>query len=270
MDRAIQKIQDSKYYILSDRLKFNTLLDDAIRILNFCEKEGESRSITKIEKRAHKLNLKANSIKKMANQIFKILELEDLTAKEVDMFNEDLRQIRLIIAEGERSTFGDLQILYEDAYLKIIEARLLRKNDLIKSRLKILDAIKIYERVKNLLSERLDVILDKTELKNEEKFVYEKEQELLEKCAKSLKATNNLSEEFEGIFEKLEEKGITEKDLKKISELTLEFNVDLYKVIVETFGKDKKTKDSILEVLFEIDQIFNEYDKLKELELKVF
>ncbi len=270
MDRATQKVQDSKYYILSNPLKFNNLLEEAITILSYCEKEGEFRSITKIENRAHDLNVKATSIKTMANQIFKILKVEDLTAREIDMLNEDLRQIVLKIAEGERSTFGDLQIYYEDAYLKIIEARLLRKNDLIKSRGKILDAINIYERVKNLLNERLDVLLDNSELSDEDRFVYDKEQELLEKCTKALIATNNLKEEFEGIFEKLEEKGITEKDLKKISELTLEYNINLYKVIVETFGQDKKTKDTILEVLNEIDAIFNDYDKLKELELKVF
>jgi MFS family permease len=270
MDRATQKIQDSKYYILSDSLKFNKLLDEAITILSYCEKEGEFRSITKIEKRARNLNIKATSIKRMVNQIFKILELEDLSAKEIDMLNEDLRQIIFKIAEGERSTFGDLQIYYEDAYLKIIEARLLRKNDLLKSRGKILEAIKIYERVKNLLNERLDIILDNSELSEEDKFVYDKEQELLEKCSNALIATNNLKEEFEGIVDKLEEKGIAEKDLKKISELTLEYNINLYKVIVETFGQDKKTKDTILEVLNEIDAIFNEYDKLKELELKVF
>jgi MFS family permease len=270
MDRAIQKIQDSKYYILSDTLKFNKLLDEAITILSYCEKEGDFRSITKIEKRAHNMNVRAISIKNMANQIFKILELDDLSAKEFDMLNEDLRQIILMIAEGERSTFGDLQIYYEDAYLKIIEARLLRKNDLIKSKGKILEAIKIYERIKNLLNERLDTILDNSELTEEDKFVYDKEQELLEKCSNALIATYDLKEEFEGIFEKLEEKGIAEKDLKKISELTLEYNINLYKVIVETFGQDKKTKDTILEVLNEIDTIFNEYDKLKELELKVF
>jgi hypothetical protein len=270
MDRATQKVQDSKYYILSDHLKFNKLIDEAIAILSICEKEGESRSITKIEKRAHDLNIRAASIKNMANQIFKILELKDLSAKEIDMLNEDLRQLIFKIAEGERSTFGDLQIYYEDAYLKIIEARLLRKNDLIKSRGKILDAINIYERVRNLLNERLDIITDNSELSDEDKFVYDKEQELLEKCLKALRATNNLKEEFEGIFKKLGEKGINEKDLKKISELTLEYNVNLYKVIVETFGQDKKTKDTILEVLNEIDAIFNDYDKLKELELKVF
>ena len=69
---------------------------------------------------------------------------------------------------------------------------------------------------------------------------------------------------------KLEEKGINENDLKKILELTLEYNVNLYKVIIDTFGQDKKTKTAIKEILSEIDAIFNDYDKFKEEELKVF
>ena len=270
MDRAIQKVQDSKYYMLTDQLKFTKLLNEAIIIFDSCEKEGEYRSITEIEKRARKLNVKANSIKSMANQIFKILNVEDLSAKEIDMLNEDLRQIILKISEGERSTFGDLQILYEDAYLKIIEARLLRNNDLIKSKGKIQDAIKIYYRVRNLLNERLEIITETAELSEEDKFVNERERELLEKTSNSLAATNNLKNGIEGVLKKLEEKGITERDLKKISELTYEYHVNLYDVIVDTFGQDRRTKDIIMEILKEIDAIFNEYDKLKELELKVF
>jgi len=270
MDRANQKVQDSKYYILTDQAKFNKLLDEAIIIINYCEKEGEYRSITKIENRARKLHDKAASIKSMANQIFKILNVEDLSAKEIDMLNEDLRQIILKISEGERSTFGDLQIFYEDAYLKIIEARLLRNNDLIKSKGKIQDAIKIYERVRNLLNERMEIITESTELSEEDKFVNEKERELLEKTSNALTATNTLKKQFEGVFKKLDEKGITEKDLRKISDLTYEYQVNLYDVIVDTFGEDRKTKDIIMEILKEIDAIFNDYDKLKELELKVF
>ena len=68
----------------------------------------------------------------------------------------------------------------------------------------------------------------------------------------------------------MEEKGITEKDLRKISDLTFEYQVNLYDVIVDTFGQDQRTKDIIMEILKEIDAIFNEYDKLIELELKVF
>jgi hypothetical protein len=270
MDRAIQKVQDSKYYILTDRSKFNKLLDEAIIIFNYCEKEGEYRSITKIEERARKLNVKTDSIKTMANQTFKILNVEDLSAKEIDMLNEDLRQMILKISEGERSTFGDLQIFYEDAYLKIIEARLLRKNDLIKSKGKIQDAIKIYERVRNLLNERLEIIIENTELSEEDKFVNEKERELLKKTSNALIATNTLKNDIEGVFKKLEEKGISEKDLRKISDLTYEYQVNLYDVIVDTFGQDRGTKDIIMKILEEIDSIFNEYDKLKELELKVF
>jgi len=270
MDRATQKVQDAKYYILTNQSKFNKLLNEAIIIFDSCEKEGEYRSITEIEKRARKLNVKANSIKSMTNQIFKILNVEDLSAKEIDMLNEDLRQIILKISEGERSTFGDLQILYEDAYLKIIEARLLRNNDLIKSKGKIQDAIKIYYRVRNLLNERLEIITETAELSEEDKFVNEREQELLEKTSNSLAATNNLKNEIEGVLKKLEEKGITEKDLRKISDLTYEYHVNLYDVIVDTFGQDRRTKDILTEILKEIDAIFNEYDKLKELELKVF
>jgi len=270
MDRAIQKIQDSKYYILSNQKKFNKLFDDAIKIFNYCEKVGEFRSITNIENRAHELNIKALSIKTMANQIFKILNLDDLSAKEIDMLNEDLRQIILNIAEGEKSTFGELQIYYEDAYLKIVEARLLRKNDLIKSKEKILLAIKIYERVKSLLNERFEEITDNSQLTEEDLFVYEKEQDLFKKCSNILIATNKLKEDIDGVFKKLEENGINKKDLKKILELTLEYNVNLYKVIIDTFGQDKKTKKAIKEILSEIDAIFNDYDKFKEEELKVF
>jgi len=270
MDRATQKVQDSKYYILTDQSKFNKLLDEAIIIFNFCEKEGEYRSITNIETIARELNVKATSIKSMVNQIFKILNVEDLSAKEIDLHTEDLRQIILKISEGEMSTFGYLQILHEDAYLKIVEARLLRKNDLIKSRVKILEAIKIYQRVRNLLNERLEIIIENDDLSEEDKFVNEKERELLEKTSNALAATTTLKNEIEGVFKKLEEKGITEKDLKKISELTYEYHVNLYDVIVDTFGQDRKTKDIIMEILEEIDTVFNEYDKLKELELKVF
>ena len=100
--------------------------------------------------------------------------------------------------------------------------------------------------------------------------MYEKERELLEKTYNALVATNILKNEIEGVFKKLEEKGITEKDLRKISDLTYEYHVNLYDVIVDTFGQDRRTKDIIMEILEEIDAIFNEYDKLKTLELKVF
>jgi len=120
------------------------------------------------------------------------------------------------------------------------------------------------------LKERLEVITETAELSEEDEFVNEKERELLEKCSNALVATTTLKNEIEGVFNKLEEKGITEKDIRKISELTYEYHINLYDVIVDTFGQDQRTKDIIMEILEEIDAVFNEYDKLKELELKVF
>ncbi|TFF88317.1 MAG: MFS transporter, partial [Promethearchaeota archaeon] len=232
MDRAIQKVQDARYYILSDQDKFNELLTDAIKIFSLCERQGKNRSITNIGIKSRKMNLRAKSIKRMADQIFKIFKNEDLSEKEREILNEDLRQIDLLIAEGKKSTFGELQIYYEDAYLKIIEARLLRNNDLLKSIYKINEAIKIYARVKNLLNERLEIIRDNANLTQEDQIAYEKEQELYNKSAESLQATLNLREDFEGIFEKLAEKGITKTDLIKISELTNEYDLNLSNVIL--------------------------------------
>jgi MFS family permease len=270
MDRAIQKVQDARYYILSRQDKFKTLLADAINIFTMCEREGRDRSITNIVEKCRKLNLRAKSIKQMADQIFKILKANDISEKERNILNEDLKQIDLMIAEGKKSTFGELQIYYEDAYLKIIEARLLRKNDLLKSISKVIDAIKIYDRVKNLLNERLEVINDNSNLTEEDLVAYEKEEELYKKASESLEATIKLKEEFEGIFRKLQEKGITKADLIKISELTNEYDLSISNVILETFVQDKETKNVILKILKEIDDIFNKYDKWKEVELKVF
>ena len=270
MDRAIQKVQDSKYYIMTDHNKFNDLISDAIKILKQCERESETRSITNIKTRSSELLIIAESIKRMTNQIYEILEKEDLSSKEVEMLNEDLKQVVLKIAEGEKSTFGELQIYFEDASLKIVEARLLRNNDLLKCRNKIMDAIKIYQRTTNLLNERLEIIPDNSQLSEEDSFVYNKEKRLLEKCKASLDATLELKNKIENIITQLNDEGITEKDLMKISELTLEYNVNLYNVIYETLGKDQNVQKKINTILESIEDIFNEYDKWKEVELKVF
>lgn len=270
MDRAVQKFQDSKYYIFNEPIKFNKLIDDAIEILSQIEKIGESRSITEIQKNASALNIKASSIKQMATQIHSIFQDEEIKPAERVLLNEDLKQIELMISEGEKSTFGQLQIYYEDAYLKIVEARLFRKSDLTRSLEMINKAIKIYERVKNLLNERIDTIKDNFGISEEDQFVYKKEKELLEKCTKSLNATSKLKKEFEDLIQQLEEKGIKKQDLIKISDLTLEYGIDLNKVIMETFGQDEIIKTAFFDILKKIGDIFDEYDTWKEVEPPVF
>ena len=270
IDRAIQKVQDSKYYILIDNEKFNQLLRDAIIIFKFCEREGESRSITNIEEKAHIMKLRTLLFLQETNKIYRQLNEEDLSPSEKEQLQEGLNQISLRISEGEKSTYGMIQTYYEDAYLKILEARLNRKNHLIRGLGKILEAISIYERVKYLLNERIEAVKEKIDLSEEDSLVLQKEQELLDKCLKSLRATIKLKEEIENAFEQLRAKGVDKIDLLKISELTQEFNVDLYDVIVDTFRSDNKTRNVLIEVLNNIDNIFIEYDKWREVDLKVF
>ncbi|MFX1309292.1 MAG: hypothetical protein ACFE8C_06295, partial [Promethearchaeota archaeon] len=227
-------------------------------------------SITNIEKKAHIMYLRVLLIKHEAKTIFNKLNQPNLEDDAKKYLIRDLRQIYVKISEWEKSTFLQIQTYYEDAYLKIIEARLTRKQYLFKGLSNISEAIKIYERVKYLLNERLEIVEEK-EISEEELIVRDKERDLYEKCTKSLNATIKLKEEIEFLlFTQLKEKGIQRDDLIKISDLALEYDVDLYDVIVDTFREDSKTKNALIETLEKIDDIFNQYDEWKEIELKVF
>jgi MFS family permease len=270
LDRAIQKVQDSKYYIRTNEDKFNKLLNDALTIFKFCEREGVSRSITNIEKKAHIMYLRVLLIKHETNNIHKHLKNPNLTEIEINKLKQDLNQKYKKISEWEKSTFGEIQTYYEDANLKIIEARLNRKKHLILGLKKISEAVKIYERVKYLLSERLEIVEEKPDLSEDDSIIRDKEQELFNKCSKSLNATLKLKEEIEFTFNHLKQKGIQIEDLKKISELTQEYDINLYDVILDTFKQDPLTKYALIEALETIDEIFKQYDNWKEVDQKVF
>ena len=270
MDRAIQKVQDSKYYIQTNQNKFIELLDDALIIFKFCEREGEFRSITNIEKKAHIMYLRVLLIKHETSKIFKELTNQSLQPKERNRLKNELRQTYYRISEWDKSTFGEIQTYYEGAYLKIVEARLNQKKDLVRGLRKISEAIKIYERAKYLLNERLEIVTEKPDLSEEESIVRDKEQELFDKCSKSLNATIKLKEEIENTLNQLKEEGIHMEDLNKISDLTQEYNIDLDDVIIDTFKHNDKTKNALVETLEKIDDIYNQYDKWKETEFKVF
>jgi len=270
MDRAIQKVQDSRYYIHTNQAKFKELLEDALKIFKFCEHEGESRSITNIEKKAHIMYLRVLLLKHETDNIFKKLNQPNLTVDEINLLKRELSKKSIRISEWEKSTFGEIQTYYEDASLKIIEARLNRKKHLIKVLGKISEAIQIYERIKYLLNERLEIVEENQELSEDETIIRDKEQELYDKCIKSLNATIKLKEEIEYALNQLKEKGIQQEDLRKISDLTQEYDVDLYDVIVDTFKQDHQTKKALIDTLEKIDDIFNQYDNWKEVDLTVF
>ncbi len=270
MDRAIQKVQDSKYYIRKDQSRFNQLLEDALIIYKFCEREGTSRSITNIEKKAHIMYLRILLLKQDTNKIFRELEDQGLNPRKKNNLNNELRILYYKINDWEKSTFGKIQTYYEDAYLKIVEARLNQRIDLIKGLSKISEAIKIYERVKYLLNERLEIVNEKHDISEEETLVLEREKELFDKCSKSLNATIKLKEEIEYAIDQLEETGIYRDDLRKISNLAQEYKVDLSDVIIDTFKQEDETKNVLIETLEKIDNIFHQYEEWKEVDLKVF
>ena len=72
------------------------------------------------------------------------------------------------------------------------------------------------------------------------------------------------------ILNQLKETGITREDLYKISELTAEYDVDLYKVLVDTFGDREDIKQAIKDFLKEIEKLFKQYDEWKETDFAVF
>jgi hypothetical protein len=209
----------------------------------------------------------AKELKKEANLVFRQLEQEGLRSKEEDRLKEDLRQIKLRIVEWEKSTLGEIQTYYEVAYLNIVEARLLRKTDLLESLVKISKAIHTYERVNYLLKERIE---DKKEIVEDEELLKQKENQLLKKCNNALMATLKLKKDIKSVLRELKNHGIEQKNLEKISELTTEYGLDINEIIIETFGKDKKTKKELNKLLDQIDEIFNEYDKWKESEFRVY
>jgi hypothetical protein len=121
-----------------------------------------------------------------------------------------------------------------------------------------------------LLNERIEVLEDKGDLNDEELIVFNKEKDLLDKCSKSLLATHKLKAEMENILKELAAHGIHQGDLRQISLLTSEYKIDLYNIIVDTFGQDEETNEAIMGILNKIDQIFEEYEKWKEIKFMVF
>ncbi|KKK40134.1 MAG: hypothetical protein Lokiarch_53940, partial [Candidatus Lokiarchaeum sp. GC14_75] len=115
-----------------------------------------------------------------------------------------------------------------------------------------------------------EIVKEKPQLSEEESIIRDKEQELYDKCTKSLNATIKLKEEINKAFIQLKDKGIQMEDLRKISDLTQEFDVNLYDIILDTFKQDPLTKYALLDTLDKIDNIFKQYDNWRETDLKIF
>ncbi len=271
LDRAIQKIHDTKYYIAEDKTTFFTLLNDAIEILDYCERKGEYRSITDVKFKAEEIKTNALEIKSNVQDIYNQLEKKNLTPYEREHLQKDLEQIKLRIGEFPQSTFGIIQTYYDDAYLKITEAYLMDSSQVFEILDKINSAISIYNRVKSLLNERIEEIGRRSDLTEEDKKALEKERELYNKTKSALLTTVNLKKRIEDLIESLERYGIERENLKKIAKLISEYNLNLRAVLLETFQDDQETQEKLLDAYNTLIKVFKDFYKVFELQdLKVF
>ncbi len=271
IDRALQKVHDLKFYFTSNKKKFLSLLNDAIEIFSFCETRGESRSITNIENKAHILKLKAILLKQDYKKLQKELSKEDISQERRKKLEIDKNQLMVSLDEWEISSLGKLKTLYDDGYLWIYEARLKRKYDLFKTLLDVKRAIAIYNRVELLLKERIEGYnIQETELSEEDKKYLETIELLHDKSQKAKDATEKLENNLNQILSELNKLGISQKEFKKISAITGEYEADIEQIILDTMQAHKGKQKIVKKLLNKIGLIFDEYDNLREVDYQIF
>jgi len=271
IDRALQKVYDLRFYFESNVKKFISLLNEAIDIFSFCEIRGERRSITNIENKAHILKLKAILLKQDYKKVQKELSKENISQERRKEIEIDKTQLMLSIDEWEISSLGKLKTLYDDGYLWICEARLKRKYDLFAVLLDVKRAIAIYNRVELLLKERIEGYnIQEIELSEEDKKYLETIESLHDKSMKAKSATQKLEDNMTQILSELDTLGISQKEFKKISAITGEYEADIEQIILDTMQAHKGKQKIVKKLLNKIGLIFDEYDKLREEDFKIF
>jgi len=271
IDRALQKVHDLKYYFNTDEKKFLSLLNEAIEIFTFCELQGESRSITNIENKAHIQKLKAILLKNDYKKLKKEYDKDDNSEEQKNEIGKELTQLMLSIDEWEPSSFSRIKTLYNDGYLWINEARLKRKYDLYAVLMNVKRAIALYNRVELLLKERIDGHnIKEGKLSEEDQKDFETTELLYEESKKAKLATKKLEDNLNQIIRELNALGIDEKEFKKISAITGEFEADIEQIILDTIDSHKEKQTIVKELLNKLDIIFDQYDKWKEEDFKIF
>jgi len=155
--------------------------------------------------------------------------------------------------------------------LWICEARLKRKYDLFAVLLDVKRAIAIYNRVELLLKERIEGYnIQEIELSEEDKKYLETIESLHDKSMKAKSATQKLEDNMTQILSELDTLGISQKEFKKISAITGEYEADIEQIILDTMQAHKGKQKIVKKLLNKIGLIFDEYDKLREEDFKIF
>ena len=245
LDGGLQKIHDAQVLIPNNLMQALDKIAEADKIFENVAIVAENRNMEEVQEKATKLRGMSQEILTELNTIL------HRHREGTSVFALDTTQIQMKIDEFPRSDLGKIEILYETGYLKVVEARLVRKANDVRALDDLESAIKIFDRVQHLIQERID------------SQAYEGEEEslqaLLTKAQRSEANTIRLRDGLERMFEVLRKAGIEFEDMKKMTDLTVEYNVPMQEVLNETL--DVKRADVIKTISAEIDAIFTRYDQ---------
>ncbi len=246
-DSAIQNIQDAKDILIYRPEEAEELIDGGIRKFKFIlEKSKKTEHLLDIEEKAHNLLNKVLMFKSDLLMLSKTPKKEDL-----ELLYEKIDEMM------EESDFGKIEILYDDAYLRVCEARLRRQYNPFES-IKILEkSIEIYGRVIRLTEDRAISDEDRILEENHKEF-QERISKLLTLAKKSKTNTEILKEKFNKIIDAVLEKDISEENLLRIVELTTDYGLKLNEIVADTFKG--RTAKKINKATQEIDKLFKAYD----------
>ncbi len=284
--KVIENDLDEKSRILRERTQLTFIdflfdlefaLDDGVRyIYDF------ARKLPKDKKQSEKLLNKAESIFKMVfdrSKGKKIGDIEnkartylmnclviknDLLMLGRETTTEELESIAKKVKENfEPSDISKIEVLYENAFLKVCEAKLNRKYNIFETIYLLDDAVQIYDRVIGLTEDRL--IEEGSKKMSEDELEYQKRvQNLLNNAKKSKMNTDMLKERIKEVFKAIENKGIKQTDLRQMMKLASDFQIEMDSLIEETFGKWNSRE--IKKEIAKIDGLFKEYDSWQESE----
>jgi hypothetical protein len=254
IDDGVQLIQDAKNILIKDQKKSQKLIDKAIDKFKLILAKARKKDIADIELKAHDLLNKALIFKNDFLMISKNpteIQLEELVNKIEEIW--------------EKSDYGKIEVLYEDAYLKVCEARLLRHYNPITCIDILKIATEIYDRVSHLCEDRVVEENAKKLTEDEERF-QNRVNELLILSQKSKANTNQLRNKLEEVIRRFLEKDIRKEELEDLVELTSEYGLKLQDVMADAF--EGKFVKEIRHLTDETDELFKLYDEWQAEEVK--
>ncbi len=247
IDDGIQMVQDAKNLLLKSPKKAEKLIDKAVNKFVWIGAKAHQQNIIDLEHRAQEL----------LNKV--IIVQQELAVIMVKPTSSQLETLYRIINDmWENSDFGNIEVLYESAYLKVCEARLRRYYNPNESAKILQDAIDIYDRVITYASDRV-IEEGAKKLSEDEEKLQERIINLLILAKKSKSNTEILKSKLQAIIQTVVDDSAPEAELKKIIELSSDYSLQLQEIVSESFDKTVSRKFS--RATAEIDTLFAMYDE---------